>query len=159
MGSGKTTVATEASRLSGLTCYDTDRMVETAAGMTIPEIFTRFGETTFRQLEHEAVCSLMKKDRFIASLGGGAVLFERNIAAIRAGSGILVWLDVPLAVINDRLASDSGRPLLDADMEKRTALYQSRLSSYQAAADLRLDGSMESLELAKVLIKEFSLEL
>lgn len=157
MGSGKTTVAAEVSRLTGMLCFDTDRMVENATDMTISEIFERFGEETFRRFEHDAICDMMRNERFIASLGGGAVLFERNLSAIRTAGGTIIWLDVPLPVINQRLALDTQRPLLDGDLDKRLALFQARLPFYQAAADLRIDGNTEPLELAKYLIHQFCL--
>lgn len=91
MGSGKTTVAGEISKHSGMRVVDVDMRIERGAGTPICEIFQREGETFFRKLEREEIGKLESVRDSVISCGGGAILDPRNVNVLREIS-MVVWL-------------------------------------------------------------------
>ena len=138
MGCGKTTVGKLLAEALGVDFKDTDRLIEQRAGMSVSDIFARFGERHFRTLEAQTVCELAAAEKgSVVSTGGGTVLNAESAQALRS-SGVIVCLDVPLDVISRRLAGDTSRPLLNVPDRKRVlyALYGKRMPLYRAAAQL-----------------------
>ncbi len=111
MGSGKTTVGQLLARRLNWTFVDTDARIETATGRTIPEIFAHMGESGFRRLEHEVLCTVTAATHQVVALGGGAPLRPDNWQMIRA-TGWTVYLSVPIDVLWHRLRSVRDRPLI-----------------------------------------------
>lgn len=149
MGCGKTTVGKNLQKRSGMHMIDTDAYIEKNQGMKISEIFDRYGEAYFRDLEYDACCELSKKSGIIISTGGGALTFERNVEALKK-NGTIVLIDVPLDTIKERLKNDTTRPLLqrpDKD-EAMRELYEKRMPLYKKAADIIVDGGFPPLQVA-----------
>lgn len=114
MGSGKTTLGNELAEKLGYTFLDLDAVIEQKENRTIAEIFATEGQERFRELEHEALQSIISNYmQAIVATGGGAPCFFDNMALMNA-SGETIFLDVPTEFLVQRLsASDlSMRPLL-----------------------------------------------
>ena len=148
--SGKTTVGQLLSQRTGKTFMDTDAMVEQAVGMTIPAYFTAEGESAFRQREQEAVAAAAGAGGRVIATGGGVILREENLHALRR-SGRLVFLDRSL----DKLTAAADRPL-SADTDALRCRYAERYDLYCAAADLRVDGDGTPEETAAQIEKEWT---
>ena len=73
-GTGKTTVASRLARRLGWTAVDSDSEIERSVGLTVPEIFERLGESSFRQAESAAMAAALRRDKVVIATGGGAVL-------------------------------------------------------------------------------------
>ena len=131
-GSGKSAVSSILGVQTGREVIDTDRMIVEKAGMEITEIFRRYGEKHFRDLESEVIREAAARAGAIISTGGGAILREENVDALRR-NGRLVWLDRK----PDDLVPTDDRPLADS-REKMTALYAAREPIYRATADERI---------------------
>lgn len=131
-GSGKSAVSSILGARTGRDVIDTDRMIVEKAGMEITEIFRRYGEKHFRDLESEVIRKEAARAGVIISTGGGAILREENVDALRR-NGRLVWLDRK----PDDLVPTDDRPLADS-REKMTALYAAREPIYRATADERI---------------------
>ena len=129
-GSGKSTVGRRLAKQLGRPFRDTDEEIVARAGKPIPEIFRDEGEGAFRDLESAVVADLSQYGGAVIATGGGAILRQENLDALRQ-NGALVHLDRPL----DDLIPTSDRPLSD-DAEKLRALYAVRDPLYRAAADL-----------------------
>lgn len=130
-GSGKTKIGQLLSHRFGLPLLDTDAMVVQASGMTIPELFDRFGEAHFRDLEAQAAIQAAQAQGAVIATGGGMVLRAENMAAL-ARTGIIFFRDRPPQAI---LGEDhKGRPLLARDPERIYRLYQERLGLYKRYA-------------------------
>lgn len=114
MGAGKSTVGRVLAERTGRELVETDVEVERSAGRPIAAIFAADGEDTFRRLERDAVASAAAHDGRVVSVGGGAVLDQSNVAALR-DTGVLVWLRVPAGTLIERLrrTDHAERPLLD----------------------------------------------
>ena len=137
MGCGKTTVGMALARMLEYTFVDMDEYIVQKAGIPVTEIFARFGEEYFRELEAKAARELSARDRLVISAGGGTVLRAENVAVLKKG-GVIVLIDVPLAVIQKRLDGDRSRPLLNRPDKGRymRELFEKRAPVYRAAADI-----------------------
>lgn len=146
MGCGKTTVGKRLAALTDRRFIDMDEMIERQAGLSVTEIFKKFGEQDFRQREQDVCRSLAAKQDLIIAAGGGALTFRKN-AELLSETGDIVLLNVPLDVILKRLQNDTSRPLLACpDKEaKAKELYDKRLPYYRAAAKaaVSVEGSAE----------------
>src|SRR3569833_1306745 len=74
MGAGKSSVGRRLATRLGLSFIDADTEIETAAGMTIPEIFARHGEPYFRAGEARGIARLLEQGPQVLATGGGAVM-------------------------------------------------------------------------------------
>lgn len=146
MGAGKTAVGKRAAARLGLGFIDADHEIETAAGCTIPDIFERYGEPAFRDLERRVIARLMRDPVQVLSTGGGAFMDPQTRAVI-AEFGLSVWLKAELPVLAARTAKRSNRPLLrGGDPKTLLAELIERRHPVYALADLTVesrDGPVE----------------
>jgi shikimate kinase len=107
MGVGKTTVGRRLAARLGLPFVDADHEIETAAGMTIKEIFERFGEAHFRDGERRVIARLITGEPCVLATGGGAFMNDETRALILERA-TAIWLDAEVKVLADRV-SRAGR--------------------------------------------------
>lgn len=136
MGSGKTTIATALAEKLGLTEIEMDAWIVNKEGMSINDIFAKFGESYFRQVETDLLRELAGKEDIIVSCGGGAVLREENAALMRQAGRILLLKAKP-ETIYERVKDSTERPLLNGNMnvDYIRGLMDARQPRYLAAAD------------------------
>ena len=147
MGCGKSTVGGCLAKLTSREYVDTDAVIVEKYGR-IADIFERFGEGYFRDLETETVKTLTKKQALIIATGGGLILKQENVDLLKDG-GKIVFLRAKIDTLFKRLQSDKERPLLqDAeDLRKRLEkLLSERTKRYEEAADLIVDVDDKSPE-------------
>ncbi|MDO5648933.1 shikimate kinase [Paracoccus sp. (in: a-proteobacteria)] len=111
MGAGKTALGTELSRRLRVPFTDSDAEIESAAAMSISEIFARDGEPFFRARETEVLGRILTGPRGVISTGGGAWMRAENRSLI-AGTGVSVWLNAELDTLWHRVRLRPTRPLL-----------------------------------------------
>jgi shikimate kinase len=145
MGAGKSCIGRLAASRLGVSFADTDEEVSRRHG-PIPELFTRFGEAGFRELEREVVLDVLAqaaRDGAVVALGGGAVL-DPDVRATLSGTWLVAWLTAPADVMWRRIArgTPGDRPLAP-DRATFERLSAERSAVYEAAADLVIvnDGS------------------
>lgn len=113
MGAGKSSVGRRLATRLGLTFTDADTEIETAAGMSIPEIFALHGEPYFRAGEARVIARLLDHGPQVLATGGGAVMDPRTRELIQ-GKGVSIWLKADLDVLAKRTKKRTGdRPLAD----------------------------------------------
>lgn len=153
MGCGKTTVGRNLARKTGRKFLDMDAYIENKAVMSVSEIFEKYGENGFRDMEHNACKELSDKQGLVIASGGGAFTFKRNIEAFK-GKDIIVLLDVPLDIIKARLRNDKNRPLLQQPNRDEVIqeLYNKRLPLYNDAADIIVAGRNTPVKTAYTII-------
>ncbi len=111
MGAGKSTVGRRLALRLRLPFIDADTEIETAAAMTIPEIFEQHGEPHFRDGEARVISRILSGGPLVLATGGGAYSRDQTRARI-AASGISVWLKADADVILRRVRRRADRPLL-----------------------------------------------
>lgn len=112
MGAGKSAVGRRLARALAATFEDSDELITAAAGMTIPEIFDRYGEEEFRKVERRVIARVLDGPPVILALGGGAFIDSATRARLKERS-LTVWLRAELDTLLHRTARKRGtRPLL-----------------------------------------------
>ncbi len=140
MGCGKTTVARELEKLTGMARVDTDEEVVKLHGR-IADIFAKYGEERFREIETEVVAQISSRDGIIVATGGGCVLRDKNVSLLKAGGrGKIFFLRTQEETLISRVEGDTERPLLYGGARQKIAqLLPERTPKYEAAADYIVD--------------------
>lgn len=137
-GSGKTTVSQVLGKLLGAEVIDTDEEIVKNYG-AITEIFDKFGEECFRNLETETVRKVCENDNAVISTGGGCLLRAENVKLFKT-NGKIIFLRTAYETLLKRVEGDTSRPLLKGgESEKLKALMQARTPIYESAADFTVD--------------------
>jgi shikimate kinase len=156
MGAGKSTVGRRLAARLGRPFADADDEIEAAAGMTIAEIFERYGEPYFRDGERRVIQRLLAGPPIVLATGGGAFAQDDTREAI-LDAALAVWIDVPLQTLVERVSRRNHRPLLhgrDAAqvltelLDKRGPAYaqaQLRVASAQGPHDRVVDAILAAL--------------
>lgn len=134
MGSGKSIVGFELSKLLDVIGSDTDHMIEEENDVKIADIFRSEGERAFRKYESETLQRIPVHNH-IVSTGGGIVETEENIAFMKA-NGTVVFLETSLDEIETRLHNDRSRPLWDKNSFEKQQLFDRRSPLYKNCADI-----------------------
>lgn len=144
-GSGKSTIAKALGERLERRVYESDELIVEKAQMSIPDIFAKFGESRFRQLESEVLSELGKQSGIIISSGGGAVTREENYPLLHQ-NGIMVWLKRSI----DALPTD-GRPISQStDLNE---LYAVRKPLYERFCDITADNNADIEGTVKTILE------
>lgn len=139
MGAGKSCVGRRLATVLGLPFCDADKEIEEAAGCSIPELFSRYGEAAFRDGERRVIHRLLEGPKHVLATGGGAFMDERTRAEIRE-NGISVWLRADLDLLVRRTQRRGNRPLLNvADPAAKLAELIAQRYPVYAQADVTVD--------------------
>ncbi|MBR1418119.1 MAG: shikimate kinase [Synergistaceae bacterium] len=146
-GCGKSVIGLELAELSGLNIIDTDTEIIKNSGLNIIDIFSKFGEKYFRQLEHEVIKSLSDKSGCIIVTGGGAVKDFNNYKYLKRNGRIYhIERDI------NQLERD-GRPLsLNADLNE---LYNERIDLYKKFRDYVIYNDSTPREAAQKIWEDY----
>ncbi len=140
MGVGKSTVGRRLATMLDRDFIDADDAIEEAAQLSIPEIFSEFGEPYFRDGERRVIARLIEEEHGVIATGGGAFVNDETRALILERA-VAVWIDCDIATLVERTARRDDRPLLrDGDpAEILTRLMRER-EPYYAQAHIRVEG-------------------
>lgn len=146
MGTGKSVVGRLLAQRLGRPFVDVDALIEREAGRPIRKIFAEAGEPAFRDLERGMIQRVTQRDGQVIATGGGAVLDDRNVEALKR-NGWLVWLKAAPDVILQRVGDTSNRPLLNVgDPRARVSELLGLREAFYAKADAVVDTSQQSVE-------------
>jgi shikimate kinase len=137
-GSGKSSIGRRLSQRLGLDFSDADAEIETAANMSIPEIFQAHGEAEFRKGEQKVIARLLEAGPQVIATGGGAFMNADTRARIRE-KGVSIWLKADVDTLLRRVKRKSNRPLLqNADPEGTLRTLLAARETTYAEADLTI---------------------
>jgi len=141
MGTGKSEIGKGLAERLGYGFIDTDEIIEKKEGISISEIFERYGEPYFRDIESEVIKDVSRMDRVVISTGGGAVIRKENRENLKR-KGIMVCLTASPEVIYQRTRGYDNRPLLKIDDPyKRIKDLLKEREPYYSEADITIDTS------------------
>ncbi len=143
MGCGKTTIGKQLAKTIGYKWIDLDAYIEDSLDMSIPDIFSKYGEAYFRN--QETVCLkrvLEKNDDIIISTGGGVIVTPENIDILKSQN--TVYLKHDFDMLFKRIEGDTNRPLV-SDYECLHKRFTDRLPSYEAAATVTIECGQQNI--------------
>jgi len=118
MGAGKTTIGKALAKMLHMKLVDVDEEIEISQKITINDIFRIYGEPYFRDIETAMIKKLSHNKNCIISTGGGAVLRDENMEALKE-NGIVFCLDANAETILERTSNNQDRPLLKVESPKK----------------------------------------
>ena len=110
MGSGKSSIGLMVSKKLNIDFVDVDQEIEKKIGMTISKIFENQGEKYFREIEELITLKLLKKNKTVISLGGGAFL-NNKIKKEVLDNHISFWLKWDIKTLVNRIQNSQKRPI------------------------------------------------
>src|ERR1700753_2486824 len=119
MGAGKSSLGRRLAARLGVEFRDADTEIENAAGCSINEIFSRFGEPAFRDGERKVIARLLEEPPLVLATGGGAFADATTRARLKEGA-VTVWIKVPVEVLFHRVKRRDNRPLLRTEDPRGT---------------------------------------
>lgn len=147
--SGKTTLSNLIAKELSREAYDTDQMIVSTRGRSIPEIFETDGEIAFREYESSEIANVSLQNNLIIATGGGAVLKKDNVRMLKQ-NGVIFFIDRPC----EKLVPTSDRPLA-RDIEAIRKRYKERYSIYVESADVVIDADDIPTNIAKKITGVF----
>jgi shikimate kinase len=112
MGAGKSSIGRRLAGRLGLPFIDADSEIESAAGMTISEIFDKHGEPYFRAGEARVIARLLDNGPQVLATGGGSLL-DAHTRALIGEKGVSIWLKADIEVLLKRTKRRTDRPLAE----------------------------------------------
>jgi len=144
MGAGKTSLGRRLAARLEVPFHDADHEIETAAGLTVSEIFAKFGEPYFRDGERRVIARLLGEAPHILASGGGAFMDPATRAAMKENA-LTVWLKAPAGVLLSRVKKRDTRPLLrNGDPRETIEKLLAIREPVYAQADITLECADES---------------
>ena len=135
-GAGKSTLGVLLAKRTARDFVDTDVLLQARAGRSLQAILDADGIDAFRRIEEETVLSLQCRNTVIAT-GGSVVYGEAGMRHLRA-AGVIVYFDVPLAVLEERLQDLPERGVVGLAGRPFADLYAERERLYRRWADVRV---------------------
>jgi len=142
-GAGKSTVGRELAKQSSLTFVDVDTVIEHSQNMLLQELFNNLGIQGFRDLEEKTLLSLDFQNHIIAT-GGSAIYSQAGMEHLKK-TGVMVLLDVSLALSQKRVGDFSTRGLVKSGNQSFEQLFAERQPLYAKHADLIIDCTDQSV--------------
>jgi shikimate kinase len=134
MGAGKSSIGRRLAARLAVPFADADNEIEVAHRLSIPDIFSTYGEAYFRAGETRVIARLLDGGPQVLATGGGAFMHPDTRSAI-AAHGVSVWLKAEFDVLMRRIKRRQDRPLLKTEDPGETlrALMAERYPVYGQA--------------------------
>lgn len=150
MGCGKSHVGRMLAKRLEMKFIDLDRYIVSAEKMTIPEIFEKYGEPHFRELEAKYIRDLSKG--CVVATGGGALINDETAKYARE-SGVTVYINTSFEECYRRIEGDTNRPLVMKNTkEQLNELYEKRSVIYKKNSMFMVNGNARD----KVITEEIA---
>lgn len=158
MGVGKTTIGKMLAAELHWNFVDSDQLIEDETGMSIPDLFSQYGEAHFRELERTLIAKQCEEnDKVVLSLGGGAFA-QPSVREVCSQYGTSVYLELSWEAWLDRMQElIEGRPLLQTrSLEEIQELFQLRHSYYTQAKLAVLTDGLNQQQVTDAIIQQLS---
>lgn len=151
-GAGKSTVGVLLAKRLGYQFIDTDLLLQTRQQCRLQEIIGRVGLAGFKKLEADLLCDLATTHSVVAT-GGSAVYSDRAMARLKQ-LGQMVFIDIPLDELRDRVNDMDTRGLVIGPDETYEHLYEERQPLYRKYAEVTISGGGLRVEAVAAAIEQ-----
>ena len=154
--SGKTTVGRLVAEGLGWIFLDVDFGITQRCQLTITEIFKKYGEAYYRNVESEVVAEMCLKSDAVVAFGGGTIMRATNQEHARR-NGLVVYLETNSTALWRRIQSDpqsaNTRPnLAGGGYKEVVSVLAKRVPVYRENADIILDAQLPATDLADRIV-------
>ncbi|MCK8826645.1 shikimate kinase [Natroniella acetigena] len=158
MGTGKSSVGRELADELGYSFVDLDQEIVKHEGQEIPQLFATAGEDYFREVETEVTKKVAAKDKQVIATGGGVVLKEENLEALRSNGTLILLTATPEEILR-RTSQDGDRPLLEVDgpLAKIEELLTERKEKYDCTPYQIDTTGLSLIEVVEEIIEQLEL--
>ena len=143
-GAGKSTLGILLAKELGLDFVDTDVAIQVREGRTLQDILDSSDYLHLRDIEEQILLSEEIAGKVVAT-GGSAVYSEAGMARLKK-SAIIVFLDVPLQALRQRISNFDSRGIARRPEQSLESLFEERGALYKKYADIRIDCDQKSLQ-------------
>ena len=141
-GCGKSTVGVVLAKSLGMDFVDSDLVIQSTMGATLAQLIEQHGDDGFRDIENRVNASIDVQNSIIAT--GGSAVYRPQAMAHLATLGPVVFLDVPLETIEERIARNPDRGLAIAPGQTLADIFYEREALYTHYATLRCDARQKT---------------
>ncbi|MDR0620052.1 MAG: shikimate kinase [Bacteroidales bacterium] len=136
MFSGKSSYGNNLAKIMGRSFTDTDNLLVSQQGMSIAEMFEKYGQEWFREKEKNVLRSLLSLNNAVISTGGGTPAYSDNMTWM-LNNGTVVYLHISAKDVIERIRNSdtlASRPLLkNSDSAHIEKLLNERVPVYERA--------------------------
>lgn len=144
---GKSSVGRAVAKLLNKEFVDLDTVIENRLNMPIPQVFERYGEEYFRNIESEVTKEYGKHGGLVIATGGGTPMREENRDAL-AQNGFVVWLKRDISLLTSK-----SRPVSQKVGVER--LYEERKDTYKTFADVEIKNDCDIRTVAENIVRVY----
>ena len=122
MGTGKSKFGRLVANNLNFKFYDVDILIEDKFKTTIKDLFRKYGESFFRNIEEETIKKLIFKirennEKVIISIGGGG-FDNKDTRELLLTHTNVIWLNTPVNILVERVGNGSKRPMIKGDTKE-----------------------------------------
>lgn len=150
-GAGKSTIGKLLAEKMRRHFIDGDKYMEEKEGATIRRILRENGDEKFIEIEEKRLAELLLFEDMVMATGGSAI-YSKKLMDLFRGQALVIWLVAPFSVINERIADDEERGIVNLKTKTLKQLFKERESLYEKYTDIKIDVDGKSPEEAVELI-------
>lgn len=143
-GAGKSTIGVILAKRIGFHFIDTDLLIQAHEKLRLQQIIDTQGLENFRKIEEQVLLDLQTEHSVIAT--GGSVVYGDNGLKKLGKSGYLIYIHVPLFLLQQRIADMGQRGLVMSKGQSFKGLYQERTPLYEKFADITISSADQNAE-------------
>lgn len=151
-GAGKSTVGVLLAKRLGYNFVDTDLLLQSQQQARLQQIIREVGLAEFKRIEEEVICKVQTTHSVVAT--GGSVVYSERAMAHLEKLGQLVFIDVPLGQLKERVSDMDSRGLVIGPGESYEQLYIERQPLYKRYAEITIPGAGLTVEAVARAIEE-----
>jgi len=122
-GAGKSTIAKKIANHLHLSVLDTDKMLEEKYHISVFDIFQKYGEEIFRQLEYNILVEALQQEDVVIATGGGTPCFLDAMKLINEAA-YSIYIEMSAKSLTQRLLhAKIARPLTKNKTEEELLSY------------------------------------
>lgn len=136
-GAGKTTVGKALANMLGWAHADTDHLIEAVYGTTLQTVADSMTKDEFLDVEGATIMRINARRTVLST--GGSVIYRDAAMQHLASLGPIIYIDVPLPLILERIARKPDRGLAIAPGQTIEDLFNERKALYSKYAHFTVE--------------------